>query len=402
MIYEHFKDQEGVAVVMRTNGEILAAVSYPAYDPNLFVGGISSKAWRALQEDLKHPFTNKIIHGTYPPGSSIKMGMALAFDKAKPGILEKSEYCKGYMTIGNSSHHFRCWKHSGHGTVYLRKAIMQSCDVYFYKKSLQVGIDAMAKYLRSFGLGVKTGVDLPREYNGVIPDKAWKMKRFKKSWFLGETVIAAIGQGYDLVTPLQVARYTNLVATANLVTPRVAKKMNNVDINTTIVPMKFNAKSLSEVRKGMYDVCNTPHGTAYRLMHDLPIKVAGKTGTSQVTSIPQGGGRRLKESELAYFHRSHAWITTYAPYDNPQFVVTVLIEHGGHGGSTSAPMAGDIYRWLYKNGYFKNKLQKEIDTSAITGTEEAQESPELKKKKERIRKRNEELRKKSSQGLSLF
>jgi len=402
MIYEHFKDQEGVAVVMRTNGEILAAVSYPAYDPNLFVGGISSKAWRALQEDLKHPFTNKIIHGTYPPGSSIKMGMALAFDKAKPGILEKSEYCKGFMTIGNSSHRFRCWKHSGHGTVYLRKAIMQSCDVYFYKKSLQVGIDAMAKYLRSFGLGVKTGVDLPREYNGVIPDKAWKMKRFKKSWFLGETVIAAIGQGYDLVTPLQVARYTNLVATANLVTPRVAKKMNDVDINTTIVPMKFNAKSLSEVRKGMYDVCNTPHGTAYRLMHDLPVKVAGKTGTSQVTSIPQGGGRRLKESELAYFHRSHAWITTYAPYDNPQFVVTVLIEHGGHGGSTSAPMAGDIYRWLYKNGYFKSKLQKEIDTAVITGTEEVQESPEVKKKKEQIKKRNEELRKKSSQGLSLF
>jgi len=313
MIYEHFKDQEGVAVVMRTNGEILAAVSYPAYDPNLFVGGISSKAWRALQEDLKHPFTNKIIHGTYPPGSSIKMGMALAFDKAKPGILEKSEYCRGFMTIGNSSHRFRCWKHSGHGTVYLRKAIMQSCDVYFYKKSLQVGIDAMAKYLRSFGLGVKTGVDLPREYNGVIPDKAWKMKRFKKPWFLGETVIAAIGQGYDLVTPLQVARYTALVATGNLVTPRVAKSIDKVDVNMTSVPMDFNPKTISEVRKGMYDVCNTLGGTAYRLMHDLPIKVAGKTGTSQVTSIPQGAGRRLKESELAYFHRSHAWITTYAP-----------------------------------------------------------------------------------------
>ncbi len=402
MIYEHFKDQEGVAVVMRTNGEILAAVSYPAYDPNLFVGGISSKAWRALQEDLKHPFTNKIIHGTYPPGSSIKMGMALAFDKAKPGILEKSEYCKGYITIGNSSHRFRCWKHSGHGTVPLRKAIMQSCDVYFYKKSLQVGIDAMARNLRSFGLGVKTGVDLPREYNGVMPDKAWKMKRFKKPWFLGETVIAAIGQGYDLVTPLQVARYTNLVATANLVTPKVAKKMNGEDVNTTIIPIQFNPKSLSEVRKGMYDVCNTPGGTAYRLMHDLPVIVAGKTGTSQVTSIPQGMGRRLKESELAYFHRSHAWITTYAPYEDPQFVVTVLIEHGGHGGSTSAPMAGDIYRWLYKNGYFKGSEPKETDTATESVGEKPQESPELKRKKEKIKKRNEELRKKSSHGLSLF
>ena len=399
MIYEHFGDATGVAIVMKTTGEIIAAVSYPAYDPNLFVGGISSKDWKALQEDLAHPFTNKITHGTYPPGSSIKPGMAMAFDKAKPGILEKSEYCKGYMTIGNSKHKFRCWKHSGHGTVYLRKAIMQSCDVYFYKKSLQVGIDAIAKNLRSFGLGVKTGVDLPREYNGVIPDKAWKMKRFKKPWFLGETVIAAIGQGYDLVTPLQVARYTALIATGNLVTPRVAKRIDGVDINMTSVPIKFNPTSISEVRKGMYDVCNIPHGTAYRLMHDLPIKVAGKTGTSQVTSIPQGMGKRLKESELAYFHRSHAWITTYAPYDNPQYVVTVLIEHGGHGGSTSAPMAGDIYRWLYKNNYFTSKLQKNIDTAV--GTEQT-ESVEVQKKKEKIRKRNEALRKKSSEGLSLF
>ncbi|SFV54857.1 Cell division protein FtsI [Peptidoglycan synthetase] [hydrothermal vent metagenome] len=394
MIYEHFGDATGVAIVMRTNGEILAAVSYPAYDPNLFVGGISSKAWKALQENLAHPFTNKIIHGTYPPGSSIKPGMALAFDKAKPGILEQDEYCNGSMTIGNSKHRFRCWKHSGHGKVWLRKAIQQSCDVYFYKKSLKVGIDAMAKNLRSFGLGVKTGVDLPREYSGVIPDKAWKMRRFKQPWYLGETVIASIGQGYDLVTPLQVARYTALVATGNLVTPRVAKSIDGKEINATIVPMKFNPRTLSEVRMGMYDVCNTRRGTAYRLMHDLPVIVAGKTGTSQVASIPQVG-RRLKESELAYFHRSHAWITTYAPYDDPQFVVTVLIEHGGHGGSTSAPMAGDIYKWLYKNGYFKSKLQKETGNTAA-------ETPALEEKKEKIKKRNEDLRKKSGGGLSLF
>jgi len=399
MIYEHFGKATGVAIVMRTTGEIIAAVSYPAYDPNLFVGGISSKAWRALQQDLAHPFTNKITHGTYPPGSSIKMGMALAFDKAKPGILETSEYCKGYMTIGKSSHRFRCWKHSGHGTVPLRKAIMQSCDVYFYKKSLQVGIDAMAKNLRSFGLGIKTGVDLPREYNGVIPDKAWKMKRFRKPWFLGETVIAAIGQGYDLVTPLQVARYTALVATGNLVTPRVAKSIGSLDLNRTTRHIAFNPKSISEIRRGMYDVCNTPHGTAYRLMHNLPVVVAGKTGTSQVSSIPQVG-RRLKESELAYLHRSHAWITTYAPYEDPQYVVTVLIEHGGHGGSTSAPMAGDIYRWLYKNGYFKEKPS--AGASNVSPMEKVEETPELKRKKEKIRKRNEALRRKSSQGLSLF
>ncbi len=365
MIYEEFAKMKetGVAIVMRTTGEIVAAVSYPAYDPNLFVGGISVKDWKALQEDLAHPFTNKITHGTYPPGSSIKMGMALAFDKAKPGILRNSEFCNGSMTIGNSKHKFRCWKHSGHGTVHLRKAIMQSCDVYFYKKSLKVGIDAMAKNLRSFGLGVKTGVDLPREFNGVIPDKAWKMRRFKQPWYKGETVIAAIGQGYDSVTPLQVARYTALIATGNLVTPRVAKLVDGNATKPVIKPVAFDPWSIAEVRKGMYDVCNTPGGTAYRTMHDLPIVAAGKTGTSQVTSIPQSTVRRLKESELAYFHRSHAWITTYAPYKNPQFVVTVLVEHGGHGGSTSGPMAAKIYKWLYSHNYFSDKPVQNIDTA---------------------------------------
>ncbi len=365
MIYEAFAKMKetGVAIVMRTTGEIVAAVSYPAYDPNLFVGGISVKDWRALQEDLAHPFTNKITHGTYPPGSSIKMGMALAFDKAKPGILRSTEFCNGSMTIGNSKHKFRCWKHSGHGTVDLRKAIMQSCDVYFYKKSLKVGIDAMAKNLRSFGLGVKTGVDLPREFNGVIPDKAWKMRRFKQPWYKGETVISAIGQGYDSVTPLQVARYTALVATGNLVTPRVAKLVDGNATKPIIKPIAFNPYSIGEIRRGMYDVCNTLGGTAYRTMHKLPIIVAGKTGTSQVTSIPQSTVRRLKESELAYFHRSHAWITTYAPYKNPQFVVTVLVEHGGHGGSTSGPIAAKIYKWLYAHNYFSDKPVQKIDAA---------------------------------------
>ena len=354
MIYEAFAElkETGVAIVMKVTGELVAAVSYPAYDPNLFVGGISSKDWKALQEDLAHPFTNKITHGTYPPGSSIKMGMALAFDKAKPGILESTEYCKGYITIGKSSHKFRCWKHYGHGTVPLRKAIRESCDVYFYNKSLKVGIDAMAKNLRSFGLGVKTGVDLPREYNGVIPDKAWKMRRFKQPWYKGETVIAAIGQGYDSVTPLQVARYTALVATGNLVTPRVARSVDGNMTKPEIKSMRFNPVSITEIRKGMYDVCNSKKGTAYRTMHDLPIVAAGKTGTSQVTSIPQSTVKRLKESELAYYHRSHAWITTYAPYQHPEYVVTVLVEHGGHGGSTSGPMAAKIYQWLYEHGYF--------------------------------------------------
>ncbi|OQX78007.1 MAG: penicillin-binding protein 2 [Epsilonproteobacteria bacterium 4484_65] len=360
MIYERFGEATGVAIVMRTNGEILSAVSYPSYDPNLFVGGISSKDWKALQQDLAHPFTNKIIHGTYPPGSAIKMGMALAFEKAQPNILATSEYCSGYITLGKGKgkHKFRCWSRWGHGDVPLRKAIRESCDVYFYNKSLKVGINAMAKHLRSFGLGVKTGVDLPKEYNGVIPDKAWKMKRFKQPWYMGETVIAAIGQGYDLVTPLQVARYTALMATSNLVTPSIARIVDGKPTKRKVVPMQFKPYYLNEIRKGMYDVCNSKKGTAFKTMSKLPVIVAGKTGTSQVVSIPQSTKKRLKEEELAYYSRSHAWITTYAPYDDPKYIVTVLVEHGGHGGSTSGPIAADIYKWLYKNGYFKKKPEE--------------------------------------------
>lgn len=372
MIHDRFGEATGVAVVMRTNGELLAAVSYPSYDPNLFVGGISSKNWKALQEDVNHPFTNKIIHGTYPPGSGIKMGMAMAFEQEKPGILDHAEHCSGSMTIGQSTHKFRCWKHSGHGKVPVRKAIMQSCDIFFYKKSLEVGIDAMSKHLKSFGLGVKTGVDLPREYAGVMPDKAWKRKRFNQSWYLGETVIAAIGQGYDLSTPLQIARYTALMATGNLVTPKIAKVIDGEKNAHEIKPYKFD-KYIYEIRKGMYDVCNVPGGTGYRVLHDAPIVVAGKTGTSQVTSIPQSTVKRLKEHELEYFHRSHAWITTYAPYKDPKFIVTVLVEHGGHGGSTSAPIVKDIYQWLYDKGYFDDKpsdtlVNTDVGTTSVNDT----------------------------------
>ncbi|MCB4749099.1 MAG: penicillin-binding protein 2 [Sulfurovum sp.] len=353
MIHNIFKKKKetGVAIVMRVTGELVAAVSYPAYNPNLFVGGISFKDWHALREDFSHPFSNKIVHGIYPPGSTIKMGMALAFEETHPGILKNSDHCKGYITIGKSSHKFRCWKHFGHGKVALRKAIRESCDVYFYDKSLKVGIDAAAKYLRSFGLGVKTGVDLPREYIGVMPDKAWKRRRFGQPWYKGETAIASIGQGYDLVTPIQIARYTALIATGNLVKPRVAKLVDGNATVPEIVPMSLNPYAISEIKKGMYDVCNSRRGTAYKTMHNLPIVVAGKTATSQVQSIPQSTAKRLKESELAYYHRSHAWITTYAPYEDPQYVVTVLIEHGGHGGSTAGPMAAKIYKWLYKHNY---------------------------------------------------
>jgi len=360
MIYERFKEtnETGVVVVMRTNGEILSAVSYPSYDPNLFVGGISKKEWKVLQNNVDKPFTNKIIHGTYPPGSTIKMGMALAFSESLEGVLDTPEVCTGHITVGRSKHKFRCWSKWGHGKVGLRRSIRESCDVYYYNKSLKVGINAMAKSLKKFGLGVKTGVDLPREYNGIMPDKAWKRKRFHQPWYRGETVISAIGQGYTLITPLQLARYTALIATSKLVTPRIAREIDGNLTAYRLQQITFNKKHLSLVRQGMYDVCNVRGGTGYRTMRKLPIKVAGKTGTSQVTSIPQSTKVRIKEHQLAYYHRSHAWITTYAPYVDPKYVVTVLVEHGGHGGSTAGPIAADIYKWLYQNDYFLEEKKK--------------------------------------------
>ena len=358
LINRLFKEQSGVAVVMNVNGDILAAVSYPSYDPNLFVGGISSKDWNALIQDFNHPFTNKIVQGLYPPGSTIKMGMALAYAASGKASLDANEYCKGYIKIGKNKHKFRCWSRWGHGSVPLRKAIRESCDVYFYNKSLRVGIDDMSKNLNRFGLGVKTGIDLPRERSGVIPTKAWKMKRFKQPWYRGETIIASIGQGYDLITPMQLARYTAFLATKKLPTPHLAHKIADKIVEPVYTNVDVSDYFLGTIRRGMYDVCNTPRGTARRAMSHLPIEVAGKTGTSQVVSIPQGEKKRMLESQMEYYSRSHAWFTSYAPFKNPKFVVSVLVEHGGHGGSTAGPIAAEIYRWMYKNGYFKEEEKK--------------------------------------------
>ncbi len=353
-IYDSVEEQNmsAVVIVMKTTGEILAAVSTPSYDPNLFVDGISSKDWKEIQSNLEHPFTNKLVHATYPLGSVIKMGVALAVSKESVGEILKHEYCHGYMRIGKSKHKFRCWSHWGHGDVDLRKSIRESCDVFYYQKALYIGITKMAKHLREFGLGVKTGVDLPKEYHGIIPDKEWKKKKYHKPWYKGETVIAAIGQGATNVTVMQVARYTALLATGNLVTPHFASYIDGQPYVEHSQKIEFNKEILEIVRNGMYDVANNKRGTAYRALHNLPIIVAGKTGTAQVTSIAQDVKKRAKESDLAYFKRSHAWLSTFAPFKNPKYVVSMIVEHGGHGGSTAGPIVAKIYRWMYQKGYF--------------------------------------------------
>ncbi len=351
-IEELFKNRSGVVIVMGLNGDILAAGSFPEYDINMFVSGISRNKWKELTNDFDHPFTNKIANGLYPPGSVIKMGTAMAFLDSKKITPYTTFVCNGAIKLGKRD--FRCWKSSGHGKTDLIKAIRESCDVYFYDGSLKVGIDTIAKTLKKFGFSKKSGIDLPGEFKGTIPSKEWKEKKFGQRWYIGETVVAAIGQGYDLVTPIQVARYTALLASGKLPTPHFAKRFLNKEYKDRYedVLTKTQKRYLPTIQKAMYEVCNHPRGTATRHI-STKIKIAGKTGTAQVVGIPQNDKKRMKEDELKYYKRSHAWLTTYGPYKNPKYVVTVLVEHGGHGGSAAGPIVSKIYNKLIELGYIK-------------------------------------------------
>jgi len=346
------ENKKGAVVVMKTNGEILALVSTPSYDNNLFVKGISYRKWNSLSHNLYNPLLNKPISGLYPPGSTIKPAealIAIASGKWNPW---KKINAPGYIMVGNRK--FRDWRVWGHGKTDIFKAIKESVDTYFYQIGLKLGINYIAKNLKKMGFGKKTGIDLPNEKRGIVPDKEWKARKYHQPWFIGETLNASIGQGYFLATPLQVAVNTALIASGKLAKPFVVKKIDN-NLTKPILKDVLTQKeknALRLVRRGMWMVCNTPGGTATRHIH-TKITIAGKTGTAQVYSIPQEVKKRKKEDELAYFHRSHAWLTTYGPYKHPQVVVTVLIEHGGHGGSAAGDIVSNIYNYLVDKKYIK-------------------------------------------------
>ena len=354
LIEELFKDKAGAVVVMDVHGEIIAAGSYPEYDLNTFVSGISTSRWTELINDLDKPFTNKVVNGLYPPGSTIKTGLGLAYvSSTKMSPWTKFD-CQGTMTLGKNNRKFRCWKHTGHQETDLIKAIRQSCDIYFYKGSLRVGIAEMSKQLKTFGLGKKTGVDLPNEYFGTVPNREWKMNKYGKPWYIGETLNSSIGQGDFLTTPMQIAQFTSLMATGKLSKPHFVKNIGNeffIPEYEEVLSDK-QKKRLPLIQRAMWEVCNHPKGTATHYLNSK-VKIAGKTGTAQVVGISQKTKKRLKEHELAYVKRSHAWFTTYGPYKDPQYVVTVLIEHGGHGGQAAGPMVSQIYNKLLEYGYIK-------------------------------------------------
>ncbi|EAJ0953491.1 penicillin-binding protein 2 [Campylobacter jejuni] len=354
-----FEGNAGAAIIMNVNdGSILAAGSFPEYDLNPFVTGISFKDWDELSNSLDHPFTNKLINGYYPPGSVVKMGVGLSFLNSK-NISPSTQYvCNGSIELGGRF--FRCWNRSGHGPVDLKHAIKYSCDVYFYNGSLQVGIDQISETLSRIGFGAKTGVDLPSEFVGTLPSKEWKMQRYRQSWFQGDTLNTAIGQGNFLTTPMQIARYTAQIAKGGEVIPHFLKSIENnnttienqMDENKKEIFTLFEKSQLPYIRDAMYAVANEQGGTSYRYLHNLDVKVAAKTGTAQVVGFSQTDKNRVDEKQFEYYTRSHAWLTSYAPYSKPKYVVTVLLEHGGRNITSGATVA-KIYQKMIELGYFK-------------------------------------------------
>ena len=339
-----FTEKGGAVIVMNArNGEVLSATSFPSFDNNIFVSGISHQQWDELRNDFNHPFTNKIVNGHYPPGSVWKMGVALSFleNNIPKGF---QVYCDGNHPLGNRN--FRCWKEDGHGMVDFKKAIRESCDVFFYKASMKIGIDKIHDTMNKYGFGHKTGIDQINEFYGINPNKLWKRKRYKLPWYQGETLNSSIGQGNVLTTPIQITRYTAFLATGKLPTPHLFKDNYKAPLD-----VEYDKNYLRLIQRGMYEVTNHKNGTAYWHVRSSKVKMSGKTGTAQVVSIPQSEKKRMKESELEYYHRSHAWLTTYAPSHNPKYVITVLVEHGGHGGSAAGGMISKIYNKMIELGY---------------------------------------------------
>jgi penicillin-binding protein 2 len=350
-IAKEFGSNVGSVIVMNVDGSILAAGSFPNYDLNIFVSGMSYKMYDELSSSLDHPFTNKLIHGLYPPGSTIKPELGLLY--ISTDLSEKwSVTCTSHLPLGGRI--FRCWKKKGHGKTNIVKAIRESCDDYFYKGSLVLGNKKMSLGLKRYGLSKKTGIDLPNEFIGVVPSREWKLKKYHRIWSIGETANTAIGQGDFLVTPLQMAQQTALIATGKLPTPHLAMQIGEekYKIHFKDVLNKKEKKQLPIIQKAMYQVCNSPHGTATHYLSSK-ITLAGKTGTAQVVGIKQDIKKRKLEHELSYYRRSHAWFTTYGPFKNPQYVVLVMVEHGGHGGHAAGKIVSHIYNKLLELGYIK-------------------------------------------------
>ncbi|MDQ1264356.1 MAG: penicillin-binding protein 2, partial [Campylobacterota bacterium] len=283
-------------------------------------------------------------------GSTIKTGLGLIYTTSPEVGANFNVNCTASMPLGNRI--FRCWKKDGHGYTEIDKAIRESCDDFFYKGSLRLGIKKMSDGLIRYGLGRKTGVDLPNEFIGTVPSREWKKEKHNQPWYIGETVNTSIGQGDFLATPMQIAQFTALMATGKLPKPHFAKSIGDTPIKAEFEDVldENEKKKLPIIQKAMYEVCNHPNGTASRYVSSK-VKIAGKTGTAQVVGILQNIKERELEHEMDYYTRSHAWFTTYGPYEKPQYIVSALVEHGGHGGFATGEIVSKIYDKLLELGY---------------------------------------------------
>jgi len=366
-----FGERRGAMVAINPkNGEVLAFVSQPTFDPNLFVDGIDSDSWKALNDSLDKPLINRPLRGIYPPGSTFKPFVAMAGlenGKREPPF---SISDPGFFTLPGSSHRYRDWKPSGHGQVDIQRAITISCDTFFYGLAMDLGIEKLTSFVSHFGFGRKTGLDIHGEIGGLLPTPEWKWRRWKQRWYPGETVIVGIGQGYTLVTPMQLAHATATLANNGVaMRPHLVASIqaNNSGVSRPVplqamdrVPLK--QENIDIVRAGMMGVTQ-PGGTAAAVGANSPYNVAAKTGTAQVVGIRQN--EKYNASKLDERHRDHALFIAYAPAEDPKIALAIIVENGEHGGSTAGPIARKVMDY-----YLLGKLP-EPPTAAPTAPVEA-------------------------------
>jgi penicillin-binding protein 2 len=345
-----FGDLAGAAVALDVNsGEVIAFVSNPAFDPSLFSGKLPAGIWKSYLEDKRHPLENKALTGQYPPGSTFKVITALAALEDGKTTESTSVNCSGAYELGGST--FKCWNKHGHGTTSLKKSLRESCDVYFYQLGERLGVDRIAQTAKKFMLGTAMGIGLINEKPGLIPTADWKLKRFGKRWYHGETLPVAIGQGYVLMTPIQMASMIATVANEGTVyRPFLVKRIVDTDGKALkefkpeiIGRTGISAEKFRMVKQGLLAVVNEAGGTG-GLARLSDVRVAGKTGTSQVVKM------RDSKKGTPYQYRDHALFIAFAPYDKPEIAVAVVVEHGEHGGAAAAPIAGRMLR-----AYFDGK-----------------------------------------------
>ncbi len=340
------EERGAVVAIDPRNGDVLVMASQGDYDPNLFVNGIDHASYQALQSSPAKPLFNRALKGQYPPGSTVKpfvglAGLELGFTTPRHSI-----FCQGWYTLPGDDHRYRDWKKTGHGHTDLHKSIVQSCDVYYYDLARFMGIDRIHDFLAPFGFGARTGIDIAGELTGILPSTEWKKRVKGKPWYLGETLIAGIGQGYTLATPLQLAVATATLANrGRYVTPHLLSQVQRrslfgIEDRPVAVIEQKDPRHWDEVIRAMTDVIYGRHGTARKLDKGQPYKIAGKSGTAQVFGIKQD--EEYVAEDISKHLRDHALFVAFAPVDDPQIAVAVVVENGGAGGSVAGPVAGAV------------------------------------------------------------